>query len=134
VTLGDEMRGTPPTAAQIREAVALVAEGDLLLRLLGIDPTTPVDLSGIIARGEAALAACSTLRHAAHRMGDRAGFPGCAARRSRSLTFSSPPPPPATTSPAADPIRPTYACLPFAVSFQERPRYRLRHRTSITVK
>jgi hypothetical protein len=59
------MRGTPPTAAQIREAVALVAEGDLLLRLLGVDPAAPVDLSGIIARGEAALAACSTLRHAA---------------------------------------------------------------------
>jgi hypothetical protein len=59
------MRGTPPTAAQIREAIAFVAEGDRLLRLVGVDPAAPVDLSGIIARGEAALAACSTLRHAA---------------------------------------------------------------------
>jgi hypothetical protein len=44
------MRGTPPAAAQIREAVALGAEGDRLLRSLGVDPAAPVDLSGIIAR------------------------------------------------------------------------------------
>jgi hypothetical protein len=31
------MRGTPPTAAQIREAVALLVEGDRLLRLLGVE-------------------------------------------------------------------------------------------------
>jgi hypothetical protein len=50
-------RGKPPTATQRRALQALIVETDRLLRLLGEDPDAPMDLTEMLANGQAALAA-----------------------------------------------------------------------------